>query len=117
MIEPLIRFLIGGTVVSGFALLGDSIRPKSFAGVFGAAPSVALATLALSVHADGASYASTEARSMVIGAAALLIYLLISRQVLWRRSIPVAAVTVGGLVLWLALALVGWLLILRGAGM
>ena len=50
MKETLLRFFIGGAVVSAFALLGDLFKPKSFAGLFGAAPSVALATLGL----DGA---------------------------------------------------------------
>jgi hypothetical protein len=45
MIQILIRFLVGGAVVSVFALIGDVLKPKSFAGLFGAAPSVALATL------------------------------------------------------------------------
>ena len=49
MSEILLRFLIGGAVVSAFALLGDLFKPKSFAGLFGAAPSVALATLGLTV--------------------------------------------------------------------
>ena len=40
-----IRFLVGGVVVSLFAVLGDVLRPKSFARLFGAAPSVALATI------------------------------------------------------------------------
>jgi hypothetical protein len=39
MTESLVRFLAGGTVVSAFAMLGDILRPKSFAGLFGAAPS------------------------------------------------------------------------------
>lgn len=39
----LIRFLIGAVAVSIFAVLGDLLKPKSFAGLFGAAPSVALA--------------------------------------------------------------------------
>ncbi len=49
MNEIILRFLIGGAVVSAFALLGDLFKPKSFAGLFGAAPSVALATLGLTV--------------------------------------------------------------------
>jgi len=32
--------------VSAFAVIGDLFKPKSFGGLFGAAPSVALATLA-----------------------------------------------------------------------
>jgi hypothetical protein len=52
MTEYVARFLIGGVAVSLFAVLGDLLRPKSFAGLFGAAPSVALATLgvALGLH-------------------------------------------------------------------
>ena len=43
MTEYAVRFLVGGALVSAFAMLGDILRPKSFAGLFGAAPSVALA--------------------------------------------------------------------------
>ena len=64
MAQLMFRFLVGGLIVSLFATLGDVLKPKSFAGLFGAAPSVGLATLALTVMADGKSFASTEARSM-----------------------------------------------------
>ncbi len=47
MAQYLFRFLVGGAIVSVFACLGDVLKPKSFAGLFGAAPSVALATLGL----------------------------------------------------------------------
>jgi len=49
MSQILIRFLVGGAVVSAFAIIGDLLKPKSFAGLFGAAPLVALATLVLTV--------------------------------------------------------------------
>lgn len=62
MKEILLRALVGGAVVSAFAMLGDLLKPKSFAGLFGAAPSVALATLVLTVIKDGKGYASLEAR-------------------------------------------------------
>ncbi len=39
MSELLIRFFIGGVIVSLFAMSSDALRPKSFAGLFGAAPS------------------------------------------------------------------------------
>ena len=38
MLEYLLRFIVGGVAVSAFAALGDMLRPKSFAGLFGAAP-------------------------------------------------------------------------------
>ena len=70
----LIRFLIGGTVVSLFAVLGDVLRPKSFAGLFGAAPSIALATIGLTILQDGKAYAALECRSMILGAVAFFAY-------------------------------------------
>ncbi|MCU1307796.1 MAG: conserved rane protein of unknown function, partial [Acidobacteriaceae bacterium] len=74
MKERLLRFVIGGLVVSLFAVISDLFKPKTFAGLFGAAPSVALATLGLTVMNLGKGTAATEARSMSIGAVALFLY-------------------------------------------
>ena len=74
MSELVIRFLIGGFVVSVFAMMGDLFKPKSFAGLFGSAPSVALASLGLAAGKNGASFASTEAKFMIVGAVALFVY-------------------------------------------
>ena len=71
MMQLLFRFVVGGLVVSLFAVIGDVLKPKSFAGLFGAAPSVALATLALTIATDGKTYAALEARSMIVGACGL----------------------------------------------
>jgi len=71
MIQILVRFLVGGAVVSAFTIIGDLSKPKSFAGLFGAAPSVALATLGLTIATEGASYAANESRSMMAVAIAL----------------------------------------------
>lgn len=113
--EWLIRFVIGDAVVSAFALIGDVVRPKSFAGIFGAAPSIALATLTLAVHSEGSTYAATEARSMIMGAASMVIYAWICSRFMWKSSLSVRTVALGGLVLWLAVALLGWA-VLRGIG-
>ena len=51
------RFLLGGALVSLFALLGDVLRPRRLAGIFGGAPSVALATLALTAYKSGPAIA------------------------------------------------------------
>jgi len=74
MSELIIRFIIGGVVVSLFAVIGDVLRPKSFAGLFGAAPSIALATMGLTIAKSGADYAAIEARSMILGAVGFLVY-------------------------------------------
>jgi len=112
--EWLIRFLVGGVVVSAFAMLGDIVRPKSFAGIFGAAPSVALATLALTLHTEGPTYAAIETRSMTIGALAMMIYAALCTRTMWKSSVSVKVVTLGGLALWLLAAFAGWALLLKG---
>jgi hypothetical protein len=72
--DLIFRFLIGGVAVSAFAGLGDVLKPKSFAGLFGAAPSIALAALGLTIAANGKMYAATEARSMMAGALVFFLY-------------------------------------------
>jgi Protein of unknown function (DUF3147) len=113
MAELIFRFLIGGSIVSLFAALADVLKPKSFAGLFGAAPSVGLATLALAVLADGKSYASTEARSMAAGAVAFLAYACVTCRLMMRfrwRALPASVTT---LALWLAISCGLWLAFLR----
>ena len=78
------RFLLGGSIVSTFAIIGDVLRPKGFAGLFGAAPSVALATLTLTLLTEGKQYAALEARSMIAGAFAFLLWRL-RKLHLYRR--------------------------------
>ena len=113
MTDFVLRFLIGGVVVSGFAVLGDLFRPKSFAGLFGAAPSVALATLGLTIAAHGKGYSATEARSMVGGAIAFFAYACATSWVLMRYKPPALLVTVTLLPIWLTSAFAVWLIWLR----
>jgi uncharacterized membrane protein (GlpM family) len=69
-----VRFVIGGVVVSLFSAIGEVAKPQTFAGIFGAAPSVALATLGLALaHGDTASIA-VEARWFAIACVAMLAY-------------------------------------------
>lgn len=113
MQELLVRFAIGGVVVSAFALLGDVFRPKSFAGLFGAAPSIALATLGLTIAHEGKQYASTEARSMMLGAAAFFLYAMSVSWVLMRYKWSALAATVALMPVWLGTALGVFLLLVR----
>ena len=111
--ELAIRFFLGGLLVSAFAVLGDLLRPKSFAGVFGAAPSVALATLALAYMGHDGAYASIEARSMLAGAVGLGVYgLLVSWLLLRRRArtLLAASAAVG---VWAVVAFGLWAILLR----
>jgi hypothetical protein len=105
MIDLLIRFFIGGFVVSLFATLSDVLRPKSFAGLFGAAPSIALATLGLTIHHDGAFYAVIEARSMMLGAAAFFFYALTTSWVLRRFRPPTLVASLALLPIWFGVSI------------
>ncbi|MBV9561415.1 MAG: DUF3147 family protein [Bradyrhizobium sp.] len=104
MTEYLVRFLLGGVVVSAFAMLGDVLRPKSFAGLFGAAPSVALATLGIAVYQHGARYAALQGYSMMAGALALALYGVVVCQLLVRAHFRALPVTLLALVVWLSAA-------------
>lgn len=108
MSQILIRFIAGGFVVSAFALIGDLLRPKSFAGLFGAAPSVALATLSLTVASRGHSYAATEARSMVAGSIAFFVYVGFVSWVVRRYKPKTLWATMGSISLWFCVAFGLW---------
>ena len=101
----LIRFVVGGVVVSLFAIVGDVLRPKSFAGLFGAAPSVALATLTLTFAKHGGQYVAIEARSMILGAIALCIYSFLVCQLLMRVRCSALSATLAATVVWLVVAI------------
>jgi uncharacterized membrane protein (GlpM family) len=104
MAETLIRFIVGGLFVSAFAVLGDILKPKSFAGLFGAAPSVALATLILTIHSQGRDFAAAEARSMTFGAIAFFIYACAVCRIIMRYQLPAPLVASASIVIWLAVA-------------
>lgn len=111
MIELAIRFLVGGAVVSFFAMLGDVLRPKSFAGLFSAAPSVALATMALTIHKSGKPFAAQEARTMMLGAAAFLLYAALIGFVLRHYRLSALKAAIAMLPVWFAVALGSWLML------
>jgi len=109
----LLRFLIGGLVVSAFAVIGDMVKPESLGGVFAAAPTIALATVVLAMHKNGAAYVASEGRSMVGGAIAFFIYACIVSFVMMRRR-PKAVVAAAGLIpAWFAVAAGLWAVWLR----
>lgn len=108
MSEYVVRFLIGGAVVSAFAMLGDVLKPKSFAGLFGAAPSVALATLGIAIYQHGTGYGAVQARSMMVGAIALAVYSVIVCQLLVRARSRALPATITSIVAWFAAAFGLW---------
>src|SRR5262249_35851605 len=96
-------------LVSLFALIGDVVRPKRFAGIFGGAPSVALATLALATAKSGALIASLEARSMILsslGFVGLVVFGATAWLALPRYRAAVALLLAGAQ--WLAVSVSLW---------
>jgi len=111
--ELLWRFLLGGAIVSAFALIGDVVRPKRFAGLFGGAPSVALATLAVTVVYDGRTYASVEARSMIFSSVGFILYVYVVCRVLASGRgragwVSMVALGIWGIVAFAAGWVLGW---------
>jgi hypothetical protein len=106
--ECLLRFFIGGVVVSFFAVLAEIFRPKSFAGLFGAAPSIALATIGITIAQHGKNYAAIEARSMIFGAIAFFCYASAASWILMRRKPAALTATVALMPIWFAASFTLW---------
>jgi hypothetical protein len=113
MTQILVRFLVGGAVVSAFAAVGDVLKPKSFAGLFGAAPSVALATLGLTLFAEGGCYTAIEGRSMIAGAAALFAYASVVSWIMMRYKLKALMITTCSIPLWFGVAFSAWYLFIK----
>jgi hypothetical protein len=103
---PLIalRAVLGGTAVCLFAVVGEMLQPKKFAGIFAAAPAVAVASLGISIATKGASVAHANALGMMAGGAGMVVYCLVAVFVLRRMHallgsilvMPAWAVVAGG---------------------
>lgn len=107
--ELLYRFLVGGVVVSLFSVIGELFQPKRFSGIFGAAPSVAIATLGLTFLQHGGPTVATEGWWMVVGGVAMLGYAMVSAWLAKHERIPVWLAAGGAWIAWLALAFGTWI--------
>ena len=92
-----LKAVSGGIAVVGFSLLGQAGRPKRFSGLFAAAPSVALASLAMTVIAKGAGGAVPYAQGMLMGSAGMVAYCLVSLYLVERLH-----ALLGSILAWLA---------------
>jgi uncharacterized membrane protein (GlpM family) len=93
-----LKAVAGGLLVVAFALLSESLEPKRFAGLFSAAPSVAIAGLVITLADKGGPEAQKESYGMIAGAVGMVLYALIVVPLLRRMHASHAA----------ALALLGW---------
>lgn len=102
----LIKALAAGTLVCTFAAIGELLRPRGLAGIFAAAPSVALASLAVTVVGTGTAMAALSAAAMVAGAAALCTYCLVGLESVKRFGAMRGSIV--AIVAWLAVAIALW---------
>jgi len=90
-----------------FSAAGELWKPKTFSGIFGAAPSVALASLALAFSKDGSTTVALLGRSMVIGSVALFAYGLSCVVAARREKSPVWVAALAAWVVWFLIAFAG----------
>jgi hypothetical protein len=69
-----LKALVGGTMVVAFSALGDTLKPRAFAGLFAAVPSVALASLIVTILTSGPAKAAVASRGMIAGAVGMVAY-------------------------------------------
>jgi len=102
-----VKALAGGVLVCAFALISESVSPKRFAGLFSAAPAVAIAGLIVVLVDKGAHDARENTLGMLAGCAGMAAYAL-AAVVLLRRMSALAA-SMLALAAWFAVAgLVAW---------
>ena len=107
-----IKGLAGGGLVVAFALLSEGLSPKRFAGLFSAAPAVAIAGLTVVLLDKGAHEAHQNATGMIAGGAGMVAYAIAAVPLLRRTRASIAA----GLALlaWIAVAVMVSLPLLLG---
>jgi hypothetical protein len=105
ILEYITRFVVGGLLVCAFALLSQLCKPKQFAGIFSAAPSVLLAGLIITLFTTGASHAVLTTEGAIAGAIGLIAYCIAATPAIKHiKTLP------GSL-----LSLVAWFLVALGS--
>jgi hypothetical protein len=94
-----LRGLAGGALVVIFALIGQVVSPKAFAGLFSAAPSVAVASLAITIVAESPVKAQQASAGMVVGGVAMVVCCILAAV-----AIPRIGSLWGSLAAWLSWA-------------
>jgi uncharacterized membrane protein (GlpM family) len=96
------KTLLGGALVLAFAALSETVKPKRFAGILAAAPSVAIAGLSVGSAAKGPADQATAAHTMIAGAVALAVYAAVAVVALRRLGAGKGALVSG--VAWIVVA-------------
>ena len=107
----LIKAMNGGLFVVAFAVVAQCLKPKRFAGLLSAAPSVAIANLIVTVTDKGRPVGRLNALGMIAGACAMFVVcsvgvVLVPRWGAIRASLAMCT-------LWLPIAIGAYLAFLR----
>ena len=97
-----IKGLAGGLLVVAFALLSEATTPKRFAGLFSAAPAVALASLSVLLLDKGHHDAHQSAVGMLAGSAGMAAYAACAIPLL--RRLKASKTAVAALAPWVIVA-------------
>ncbi|HEX8770631.1 MAG TPA: DUF3147 family protein [Acidimicrobiales bacterium] len=101
-----IKMANGGLFVVAFSLVAEALEPKRFAGLFSAAPSVALANLLVVLIVKGRPDGLASLSGMVVGAVAMATVCLAGIRFLPRLGSKKGSVAIcGG---WAVMAFAGW---------
>ncbi|SDJ03589.1 DUF3147 family protein [Nonomuraea jiangxiensis] len=103
------RGLLGGVLVMVFAVIGEMTTPKRFAGIFAAAPAVAIAGMTITALHAGSHALEASAFGMMAGAAGMVVYC--ASAVLLVRRLGAFLGSLTALVAWAAVAGTIWAMI------
>ena len=106
-----IKAVAGGIGVVAFALVAEVVEPKKLAGLFAAAPSVALASMVVTVLDTGPQRTVPAALGMAAGSVGMLAFCLLGVPAIGRLGATLGSVA--ALAGWLAVALALYLVFLR----
>jgi hypothetical protein len=104
-----IKMVNGGLFVVAFSLVAEALEPKRFAGLFSAAPSIALANLVVVLVVRGRADGLANLSGMIVGAIAMAVVCLAGIWLVPRLgSVKSSVVMCSG---WAVVAFAGWWLL------
>ncbi len=98
----IIKGFAGGALVVAFALISEGLSPKRFAGLFSAAPAVAIAGLTIVLLDKTGHEAHENATGMIAGSAGMIVYAAVAVALL--RRMPASRAAAAGLGAWVLAA-------------
>jgi len=109
--DLILRFALGGVAVSLFAALAELFKPKTFSGILGAAPAVALVSLALTFQQRGSAVVRDHALGMMFGGVGFLAYACSCVLTTAQSRLPVWLGALLCWAVWLLVAATAWVLV------